>query len=142
MSVWKSINTAPKDGTLVDLWGINHLRFDKEQHRITNVSFGDVVDWMGRERKDWRHGRGEDFEPTHWMQRPKSPQEQDNIWKPISTAKDNGLTEFLVGVWVGDRWSQWVVDLHPDYPDEYGNDGEFGDTPTHWTTLPEPPERM
>lgn len=74
-AAWKSIETAPKDGTVVDLWGINHLSYDKHQSRRVNVKFGPVRDWMGRERNDWQHGCEEDFEPTHWMPIPPPPQE-------------------------------------------------------------------
>lgn len=71
---WSPIFTAPKDGTLVDLWGINHLRHGKPGERIVNVRWGAVTNWMGQERDDWQHGRGEDFEPTHWMPLPTPPQ--------------------------------------------------------------------
>lgn len=64
---WQPIETAPRDGTPVDLWGINHLSYDKHNFRMVNVKFGPVKDWMGIERDDWQHGRGEDYEPTHWM---------------------------------------------------------------------------
>ena len=70
---WRPIKTAPKDGTLVDIWGVNHLSYDKHSHRMVNVKFGPVRDWMGQERDDWQHGRGEDFEPTHWMPLPAPP---------------------------------------------------------------------
>lgn len=71
---WQPIETAPRDGTSVDLWGVNLLSHDKRSHRIAGVSFGSVRDWMGQEREDWQHGRGEDFQPTHWMPLPAPPQ--------------------------------------------------------------------
>lgn len=77
MSEWRDISTAPKDGTLVDLWCINHLRWDKAGQRVTSVSWGTVSDWMGNERQDWQHGHGEDFEPTHWMPLPAPPAAMD-----------------------------------------------------------------
>ena len=77
MSEWRDISTAPKDGTLVDLWCINHLRWDKAGQRVTSVSWGAVSDWMGNERQDWQHGHGEDFEPTHWMPLPAPPAAMD-----------------------------------------------------------------
>jgi hypothetical protein len=65
---WRSIHdNPPKDGTEVDLWGINHLHYAKQQLRICKASWGPVTDWFGNERDDWRTGRGEDFEPTHWL---------------------------------------------------------------------------
>lgn len=70
---WQPIETAPKDGTPVDLWGVNHLHYAKRGERLTNVKFGTVTDWLGNEREDWETGRGEDFEPTHWMSLPEPP---------------------------------------------------------------------
>ena len=70
---WHHMETAPRDGTPVDLWVINHLSYDKHSSRMVNVKFGPVQDWMGIERDDWQHGRGEDCEPTHWMPIPAPP---------------------------------------------------------------------
>jgi hypothetical protein len=73
---WQPIETAPRDGTRVDLWGINRLRYDRRGERIVNVAWGFVTDWMGTKREDWQHGRGEDFEPTHWMPLPRPPSDK------------------------------------------------------------------
>ena len=73
MSEWRPIHTAPKDGTRVDLWCVNHLHYAKKGERRCNVDWGTVTDWMGRERQDWRHGHGEDLQPTHWMPIPLPP---------------------------------------------------------------------
>ncbi|WP_158225419.1 Lar family restriction alleviation protein [Rhizobium sp. 11515TR] len=70
---WLPIETAPKDGTQIDLWGINLLHHAKKGERIVNVAWGPVIDWMGRERDDWQHGRGGDFQPTHWRPLPPPP---------------------------------------------------------------------
>lgn len=70
---WCPIASAPKDGSKVDLWGINNLHYAKEGKRVVNVAWGPVRDWMGTERDDWQHGFGEDFEPTHWMPLPTPP---------------------------------------------------------------------
>ncbi|MCV2448908.1 hypothetical protein [Paracoccus sp. DMF] len=75
MSDWQPISTAPRDGTKVDLWGINHLHYDKKSYRKCDVAWGRVTDWMGRERDDWQHGMGEDFEPTHWLPLPQPPED-------------------------------------------------------------------
>ena len=72
---WLPIETAPRDGTAVDLWGVNHLHYAKTGRRATNVTWGPIRDWMGKERVDWQHGHGEDFEPTHWMPLPMPPEE-------------------------------------------------------------------
>jgi len=71
---WLPIKTAPKDGTRVDLWGINHLHYARMGRRVVNVSWGAVRDWAGNERDDWQTGHGEDFEPTHWMPLPPPPE--------------------------------------------------------------------
>jgi hypothetical protein len=70
---WQRIETAPKDGTRVDLWCINHLTYDKRGQRVVNVAWGTVTDWTRREHEGWQHGRGEDLEPTHWMPIPEPP---------------------------------------------------------------------
>jgi len=72
---WRSIDSAPKDGTPVDLWGINHLRHKRSGERLTNVAWGRLTDWLGNERDDWKTGRGEDFQPTHWMPLPQPPED-------------------------------------------------------------------
>lgn len=71
---WQPIETAPKDGTKVDLWCINHLHYAKAGQRVCNVDWGRVTDWMGNERDDWRHGHGEDLQPTHWQPLPPPPE--------------------------------------------------------------------
>ena len=70
---WRPIESAPRDGTKVDLWGINHLHYAKRGERIANIAWGPVMDWMGHERDDWRHGQGESFQPTHWRPLPAPP---------------------------------------------------------------------
>ncbi len=70
---WLDIASAPKDGTKIDLWGINLLHYAKKGERIVDVSWGPVRNWMGQERDDWQHGRGEDFQPTHWRPLPAHP---------------------------------------------------------------------
>ena len=70
---WQPIDTAPRDGTPVDLWGVNHLHPRKTGRRATDVTWGRVRDWLGNERDDWQHGQGDDFEPTHWCPVPAAP---------------------------------------------------------------------
>lgn len=70
---WQPIETAPRDGTPVDLWGVNHLHPRKTGRRATDVTWGRVRDWLGNERDDWQHGQGDDFEPTHWCPVPAAP---------------------------------------------------------------------
>lgn len=79
---WEPIETAPKNGTQIDLWGINLLHHAKKGERIVNVAWGPVIDWMGRERDDWQHGRGGDFQPTHWRPLPPPPSLSNEGAKP------------------------------------------------------------
>ncbi len=71
---WQPIGSAPKDGSRIDLWGINHLTWDKRGERKVNCRWGPVQDYYQRERDDWQGAGGEDFEPTHWMPLPEAPQ--------------------------------------------------------------------
>ena len=69
MTDWKPIETAPKDGTIVDLW--------VGSERIADCYF---------EREAWRHwwigGFDQmdsvkiDGEPSHWMQIPSPPERE------------------------------------------------------------------
>ena len=61
-------------------------------------------------------------------------------WQPIETAPEDGR-EALVGVWVcgpdhDPYWSSWVAFLDGG---ALGEDGAYGDTPTHFHNLPAPP---
>lgn len=59
------------------------------------------------------------------------PPEQgaDDGWEPIETApKARGI---LVGCWVDGEWSQWFAQ-HEGGTWPWGNDGTYGDEPTHW----------
>jgi hypothetical protein len=64
---WQPIHTAPKDGTKVDLWCINHLDYAKRGVRRMNCFWGPVTDWFGNERNDWQGAASDDLEPTHWI---------------------------------------------------------------------------
>ena len=94
---WQPIDTAPRDGTAVDLWGINHLTWDKRGTRRVNVSWGPVRDWMGGERDDWQHGLGEDFEPTHWMPLPAPPSDIRPSGPPLTSGDDNRNEDYDLG---------------------------------------------
>lgn len=68
---WQPIETAPKDGTLIDLWVVNHLTWNKRGRRVIDRKWGPCINWMGQEHDGW--ALSEDDEPTHWMQPPKPP---------------------------------------------------------------------
>lgn len=72
MSEWQPIETAPKDGTVIDLWAVDRCAncFWYEQE--------DPEDWRYSE---WRQLYSEaphssfplGLEPTHWMPLPEPP---------------------------------------------------------------------
>ena len=72
MTEWKDISTAPKDGTVVDLWAKNLLTWDKREERLVNRRWATVKHWAGREYENW-NGVGENYEVTHWMPLPPPP---------------------------------------------------------------------
>jgi hypothetical protein len=72
MNDWQSISTAPRDGTVIDLW------FAGEWNRRMSDA------WWSEPIKAWVvDGRGCSYldspEITHWMPLPTSPQHADDI---------------------------------------------------------------
>lgn len=66
MNDWKTIDTAPKDGTKVDLW-MNGRRFvDCYWSKKNNVWYCLNSDKEGNRYKIYK-------EPTHWMPLPQPP---------------------------------------------------------------------
>ena len=68
MSNWQPIETAPRDGTEVDIWVREYLGWGKvsdKGHRITNVR------WMECNKR-WDNNLATDI-PTHWMPIPEGP---------------------------------------------------------------------
>lgn len=68
---WQPIETAPKDGTVVDLWG---------GERLADCRFFCPYDEDDDEERRWYQRYAEsdswfyiDCEPTHWMLRPEPP---------------------------------------------------------------------
>ncbi len=77
MTDWQPIETAPKDGTLVDLWcERTHCYGHVEFVRKTDCSWGDIADqFSGTVFQDWR-GIGETYAenvPINWMPLPDPP---------------------------------------------------------------------
>lgn len=71
VSEWRSIETAPKDGTKFDAWVPS--RFGG--HRMTDLSFG----WRGKLRQDGELTKAElPRWPTHWMALPAPPSEGES----------------------------------------------------------------
>lgn len=71
---WHPIETAPRNGTPIDLWCIC-ARSGKAKRR-TDCSWVRLTDWTGNEFLGWQNMNNSpfhDFQPTHWMPRPAPP---------------------------------------------------------------------
>jgi len=72
---WRTIESAPKDGTEVDLWG----RVSGSSHKgyrapeCTWQVLADGPDWYTRGDKGWECLGAIGWEPTHWMPLPAAP---------------------------------------------------------------------
>ena len=66
MSEWQPIETAPKYGTIIDLWAESHLK--TKGRRFPDCSWDSYTErWrdLPYDYKEWK--------PTHWMARPDPP---------------------------------------------------------------------
>lgn len=71
---WQSIETAPKDGTRVDLWAKTWLpAFDKFESRRFSDCYWTKGDSMTNRHAMWA-GMDSNFHATHWMPLPSPPQ--------------------------------------------------------------------
>lgn len=61
---WQPFSTAPKDGTLIDVWVLTP--FFSKPCRFSDCSW---VDGCG----DWGWNFSEECQPTHWMPVPSPP---------------------------------------------------------------------
>jgi hypothetical protein len=69
---WRPIETAPKDGTKVDLWRLSDKwQAVAEGRRITDAWFADGR-WR-HEDYDYGHERSVSGHITHWMPLPEGP---------------------------------------------------------------------
>jgi hypothetical protein len=80
MSAWQPIETAPRDGTSVDLWVDGEF-----PHRIANAEFreptdgewwahgGDTIDTPDATWCDMFGPLGKEEQPTHWQPLPEAP---------------------------------------------------------------------
>ena len=123
---WQPIETAPKDGTVIDVW-------HKEGLRISAL-FWDSKEggWCGFDQIL------KDDELTHWKPITK-PENANTDWQPIGTApKDGTMIDLwhICGVrfchlWWGKKengWCERYEDLRPR------RDSDF----THWKPITEP----
>lgn len=59
---WQPIETAPKDGTIIDLW------YPSEPRRVTNCRWYKKSKYWGTERTPRTdHIESREENPTHWM---------------------------------------------------------------------------
>ena len=70
MSKWLPIETAPKDGTLVDLWSVENDRGSRYVDLYWNDHECCWQDEHGQYSSDWFDGIF-----THWMLSPEPPEE-------------------------------------------------------------------
>lgn len=80
MSKWQPIETAPKNGTLVDLWIINHLGAGQ---RLLHCRWEQDYEDEGRWEQLYSETRGcfftafdERARATHWMPLPDPPENE------------------------------------------------------------------
>lgn len=80
MGNWQPIETAPKDGTLIDLWAYCENHNDWE--RRANCRWETMADFLGNEFDGWyglNNGRWWScnfVNPTHWMPIPDPPEDR------------------------------------------------------------------
>jgi len=72
---WQPIETAPKDGTVLDLWA-RREQTDKYE-RLADCHWCGMTDWLGNEYDGWdglSPGLHRTYDnPTHWMPLPEPP---------------------------------------------------------------------
>ncbi len=78
MSEWQPIETAPKDGTLVDLWVVPKKRWDTkllgiEPGRATDMQWINGKWWTDYQNWLWRGSLNANREATHWVLSPAPP---------------------------------------------------------------------
>jgi hypothetical protein len=89
---WRDISTAPKDGTYIDIWGINPAG-----RRYTDMRWTDFPEVGAVEGFTWRDWQGvraidhADAVATHWMPRPAPP----GVSPPVSAAPQSWDAEML-----------------------------------------------
>jgi len=82
--MWRTIDTAPKDGTIVDVWGPDGRKanafWDENAYNLTTKD--DDGAWrqaysemLGPDQVTCTYGFPIEAEPTHWMPLPEKPEE-------------------------------------------------------------------
>lgn len=70
---WRDIESAPKDGTTIDLW-CREAKTGASDRR-TDCYWDWMTDWLGNEEEGWVNlfQPNRDWEPTHWRPLPTAP---------------------------------------------------------------------
>lgn len=92
MSEWQPIETAPKDGTLVDLWIINHLGDGERRPNCRWEQDHEDDEDEGRWEQMYSEASGSFFtafderaRATHWMPLPDPPHQRNQSHEQDST---------------------------------------------------------
>lgn len=75
MSEWQPIKTAPKDGTVVDLWVTYRGGGSRSPSCVWKKTPNAFPTWVSPSHGDWEYGYGRmtGVTPTHWMLPPAPP---------------------------------------------------------------------
>lgn len=74
MSEWKPIETGPRDGTEIDLWGAFEM---EDGARIPDCKWRASTSepgWFTRGDMGWESLAAILWKPTHWMPKPDAPE--------------------------------------------------------------------
>ena len=74
MTGWQPISTAPKDGTLIDLWVINDMGKGHRVPRCDWDSWNDCWRQWPDTDSSYNDAMYDDEHPTHWMPLPSPPE--------------------------------------------------------------------
>ena len=69
---WQPIETAPKDGTMVDLWV---TAFHGKNCRLTDMWWSESTGWRGGRRSEFNEAMAK--RATYWMPLPPPPKENE-----------------------------------------------------------------
>jgi len=135
---WQPIVTAPKDGTVVDVWVWSLERVSRDSDELRQSAGMRVVDVYYSHDEGWLHGLGvplcdvlnwfsDCIVVTHWLPAPKEP--KGDI-QPIETAPKDGTRIYLISPWhqiiVG-----WWDGANWRYGEKPGENWGY-DYATHW----------
>lgn len=95
---WRPIETAPRDGTQIDLWltSPKGALSTGGYRRVSDCWFSDSKWWLYDETKyatDSANCRSEVWNVTHWMKRPEPPFARSLAAQPRSNSVEDGADE-------------------------------------------------